>query len=120
MPNSGRPKGPEPFKLEEEQYRFQLGEMAGGKTSITLFDKDKSLSHPASSPRCTSVCPRHSPRVWLTKLQNRIETGARALFCYARPAAAPVSPAARVSGELNPHRRGACAPVQLVHNRKCY
>ncbi|MFM5880700.1 outer membrane protein assembly factor BamC [Aeromonas sanarellii] len=34
-------KGAEPFKLEEEQYRFQLGEMAGGKTSITLFDKDK-------------------------------------------------------------------------------
>ena len=34
-------KGAEPFKLEEDQYRFQLGEMAGGKTSITLFDKDK-------------------------------------------------------------------------------
>ncbi|ABO91370.1 lipoprotein [Aeromonas salmonicida subsp. salmonicida] len=34
-------KGGEPFKLEEEKYRFQLGEMAGGKTSITLFDKDK-------------------------------------------------------------------------------
>ena len=34
-------KGSEPFKLEEEKYRFQLGEMAGGKTSITLFDKDK-------------------------------------------------------------------------------
>ena len=30
-----------PFKLEEDKYRFQLGEMAGGKTSITLFDKDK-------------------------------------------------------------------------------
>ncbi|GAB5991695.1 outer membrane protein assembly factor BamC [Aeromonas enteropelogenes] len=34
-------KGSEPFKLDEEKYRFQLGEMAGGKTSITLFDKDK-------------------------------------------------------------------------------
>lgn len=34
-------KGAEPFKLKEEAYRFQLGEMAGGKTSITLFDKDK-------------------------------------------------------------------------------
>ncbi|MFQ2153910.1 outer membrane protein assembly factor BamC [Aeromonas sanarellii] len=34
-------KGAEPFKLEEDQYRFQLGEMAGGKTSINLFDKDK-------------------------------------------------------------------------------
>ena len=34
-------KGAEPFKLEEDKYRFQLGEMAGGKTSITLFDKDK-------------------------------------------------------------------------------
>lgn len=34
-------KGSEPFKLEEDKYRFQLGEMAGGKTSITLFDKDK-------------------------------------------------------------------------------
>ncbi|MGL4250196.1 MAG: outer membrane protein assembly factor BamC [Aeromonas sp.] len=34
-------KGTEPFKLAEEKYRFQLGEMAGGKTSITLFDKDK-------------------------------------------------------------------------------
>ncbi|MDE7528245.1 outer membrane protein assembly factor BamC [Aeromonas salmonicida] len=34
-------KGGEPFKLEEEKYRFQLGEIAGGKTSITLFDKDK-------------------------------------------------------------------------------
>nr|WP_236757888.1 outer membrane protein assembly factor BamC [Aeromonas cavernicola] len=34
-------KGSEPFKLEEEKYRFQLGEMAGGRTSITLFDKDK-------------------------------------------------------------------------------
>ena len=34
-------KGAEPFKLEEDKYRFQLGEMTGGKTSITLFDKDK-------------------------------------------------------------------------------
>ena len=34
-------KGSEPFKLAEESYRFQLGEMAGGRTSITLFDKDK-------------------------------------------------------------------------------
>ncbi|WP_323942508.1 outer membrane protein assembly factor BamC [Aeromonas hydrophila] len=34
-------KGSEPFKLDEDKYRFQLGEMAGGKTSITLFDKDK-------------------------------------------------------------------------------
>lgn len=34
-------KGSEPFKLAEETFRFQLGEMAGGKTSITLFDKDK-------------------------------------------------------------------------------
>lgn len=33
--------GAEPFNLEEGKYRFQLGEMAGGKTSITLFDKDK-------------------------------------------------------------------------------
>ncbi|MDO2947613.1 outer membrane protein assembly factor BamC [Aeromonas simiae] len=33
--------GGEPFKLEEGKYRFQLGEMAGGKTSITLFDEDK-------------------------------------------------------------------------------
>ncbi|MGL6517237.1 outer membrane protein assembly factor BamC [Aeromonas caviae] len=34
-------KGAEPFKIEEDKYRFQLGEMTGGKTSITLFDKDK-------------------------------------------------------------------------------
>ncbi|MGL5994547.1 MAG: outer membrane protein assembly factor BamC, partial [Aeromonas sobria] len=34
-------KGSEPFNLEEEKFRFQLGEMAGGKTSITLFDEDK-------------------------------------------------------------------------------
>lgn len=33
--------GATPFKLEEGDYRFQLGEMAGGKTSITLFDEDK-------------------------------------------------------------------------------
>ncbi|MGL5287289.1 Beta-barrel assembly machine subunit BamC [Aeromonas sp. RU39B] len=33
--------GMTPFKLEEGKYRFQLGEMGGGKTSITLFDEDK-------------------------------------------------------------------------------
>ncbi|MGL5661729.1 MAG: outer membrane protein assembly factor BamC [Aeromonas sp.] len=44
-------KGVEPLQLEEARFSFQLGEIAGDKTSITLLDKDKNPVSTEANPQ---------------------------------------------------------------------
>ena len=102
-------QGAEPFKLEEDKYRFQLGEMTGGKTSITLFDWDRNLSHPVSSPRCTSACPRRLPRAW--PIRGQVQHGNRAsrpCFGVRLPQGQRAEQVARTEYLMmpDPHRQG--------------
>lgn len=59
-------KGMAPIKLEAQSYRLQLGEMDGGKTSITLFNKDKK---PLASEQT------HAMYQGLTEILNRSPVG---------------------------------------------
>ena len=54
--------------------------MTGGKTSITLFDKDKKPVASGVISRCTSACPRPLPRAWPIRGEVRWKQGPRPCF----------------------------------------